>query len=74
MTNDPSIYALDRANILMDELVTLKDAVGELDDLHETEYIDNRFRDNLGAYQHLTYALIQLGNFVWQIKEETENA
>jgi hypothetical protein len=74
MTIDPVQYALDRALVLMDELVTIKDAVGELDDLYETEYIDNRFLDNLGACQHITYALDQLQNFVWQIQEETEDA
>lgn len=74
MTNDPVQYALDRALVLMDELVTIKDAVGELDDLYETEYIDNNFLSDLGAYQHIGYALRQLQNFAWQIKEETEDA
>jgi len=74
MTNDPIEYAQDRATQLMDELVTIKDFVGELDDLYETEYIDNRYLDNLGAYQHITYALRQLQNFVWQIQEEKKDA
>ena len=74
MTNDPLEYALDRVIHLMDELVTIRDRVGELDDLYETEYIDNKFLDNLGAYQHITYALRQLQNYYWQIKEETEDA
>ena len=80
MTNDPIEYALDRAEVMMDELSTIRDLVGELDDYYETEYIDNRSRggrgfvDNLGAYQHITYALRQLQNFAWQIKEETEDA
>ena len=74
MTNDPRVYALDRATVLMDELVTLKDFVGELDDYYETEYIDNRFVDNLGAYQHITYALRQLQNYAWQIQEEMKDA
>tara|TARA_Y100000401_G_C8248151_1_gene186678 strand:+ start:189 stop:437 length:249 start_codon:yes stop_codon:yes gene_type:complete len=68
---DPIERALDRATVLMDELVTIKDFVGELDDLYETQYIDNRLVSDLGAYQHLTYALRQLQNFVWQIQEET---
>ena len=74
MTNDPLEYALDRVTYLMDELVTIKERVGELDDLYETEYIDNKFLDNLGAYQHITYALSQLQFYAWQIEEETEDA
>ena len=70
MSDDP----LDKATHLMDELVTIKDQVGELDDLYETEYIDNRFLSDLGAYQHITYALRQLQNYVWQIQEESEDA
>jgi conjugal transfer/entry exclusion protein len=72
MTNDRIEQALDRATHLMDELVTIKDFVGDLDDLYETEYIDNRLLSDLGAYQHITYALRQLQNYVWQIKEEVE--
>ena len=73
MSNDPVQYALDKATFLMDELDTIKDKVGELDDLYETEYIDNRLLSDLGAYQHITYALRQLQNYAWQIQEETKN-
>ena len=72
MTNDN--YALDRAMVLMDELATIRDAVGELDDLYQTEYIDNLLVHELGAYQHLTHALSQIQNYAWQIKEETKDA
>ena len=74
MTDDPLEYALDRATHLMDDLVRIKDRVGELDDLYATEYIDSKFLDNLGAYQHITYALRQLQNYAWEIKEVQEDA
>jgi hypothetical protein len=69
MTNDPLEYALDRATNFIADLATIRDAVGELDDLYETEYIDNRLRSDLGAYQHITYALRQIQNYAWQIQE-----
>ena len=71
MTNDPLEYALYEATNLMDELVTIKDRVGNLDDLYATEYIDNRI--NLGAYQNIAHALRKLQNYVWQRQEETKN-
>lgn len=75
MTIDPIEYALDRATVLMDELARIKDAVGKLDDLYETEHIDNHSNHlEIGAYQHITYAQRQLQNYVWQIKEELEDA
>ena len=70
MTNSPMVYALDRATVLMDKLAAIRDAVGELDDYYETEFIDNNLVAELGAYQHITYALSQLRMYAWQLEEE----
>ena len=71
--SDPMVYALDRAQNLMDELTTIQDMIGKLDDYYMTEYIDNRLLSNLGAYQHIGYALKQLQNFAWEIREHLAN-
>ena len=61
-----------KALALMDKLEIIREQVGLLDDLFESDCIDNRLIDNLGAYQHLTYAQRQLQNYVWLVKEEEE--
>jgi len=52
-----------------DMLERVRDQVGRLDDIYETEYIDNR-RDG-GAYQHLTNAIAMVELYMFDV---TENA
>ena len=75
---NPSNQVLEEAEIraldLLDRISVIRDEVGYLDDLYETEYIDNRLLSEYGAFQHITEALRQIQNYVWQIKEEKRHA
>jgi hypothetical protein len=70
MSNDNVTEAELRALDLLDRISVIRDEVGYLDDLYETEYIDNRLLSEQGAFQHITHALRQIQSYVWQIKED----
>ena len=48
------------------ELEILLDKVGRLDDVIETDLIDNR--KHLGAYQHIQHASIQIQHYMDEIR------
>ena len=52
-------------------LYRVRDTVGNLDDIYETEYIDNTRK--VGAYQHLTNAIAMVELFMCNVLEEIEN-
>ena len=66
---DPLRRIHERAEDVRDMLEVARDQVGRLDDLYETEFIDNR-RDG-GAYQHLTNAIAMVELYMFDV---TENA
>jgi hypothetical protein len=49
----------------------VRDTVGNLDDIYQTEYIDNR--RTVGAYQHLSNAIAMVELFMFKVLEEIEN-
>ena len=73
MSNDNAKEAELRALDLLDRISVIRDEVGYLDDLYETEYIDNRLLPRQGAFQHITDAMRQIQAYVWQIKEDRKD-
>ena len=66
---DPLKDIYDQAEEARDMLEQVRQQVGNLDDIYETEYIDNR-RDG-GAYQQITNAIAMVELYMFTI---TENA
>ena len=70
MTNQPLQDILAEATQARDALERVQEQVGRLDDIYDTEYIDNR-RDG-GAYQHLTNAIAMVELYMFTVTEELE--
>lgn len=70
MTNQPLLDILAEAAQARDALERVQEQVGRLDDIYDTEYIDNR-RDG-GAYQHLTNAIAMVELYMFTVTEELE--
>jgi hypothetical protein len=70
MTNQPLLDILAEAAQARDALERVQQQVGNLDDIYETEYIDNR--RTVGAYQHLTNAIAMVELYMFTVTEELE--
>ncbi len=63
-----------KADIALEYLVQIQDNIGILDDLFESDCIDNRApHAGLGAYQYLGRAINRLEEYIWEIKEAESN-
>jgi hypothetical protein len=49
----------------LSQLAILLDEVGKLDDYFETDLIDNRLLSDLGAYQHISYAIARIEEYMY---------
>jgi hypothetical protein len=61
--------AYNDANNYLSELEILLDKVGRLDDVFETDLIDNRMHP--GAYQHIKHASILINLYMQEIYNST---
>lgn len=59
---------IDRVWNLYDEVVSLRDAIGSLDDVYESDMIDSK--KDMGAYQCLDRALANLENYVYDLEND----
>tara|TARA_Y100001937_G_scaffold54654_1_gene75330 strand:+ start:396 stop:650 length:255 start_codon:yes stop_codon:yes gene_type:complete len=63
-----------KADIALEFLVQIQDNIGMLDDLFESQLIDNRGPwTDLGAYQYIGRAINRLEEYIWEIKEAESN-
>ena len=62
---------LEEATQALNMVYRVRDTVGNLDDIYETEYIDHR--QTPGAYQHLTNAIAMVELFMCDVEGEIEN-
>ncbi len=59
----------------MSRLEKLAEEIGALDDLFESDLIDNRGPwTDLGAYQFLSRARGRLSEYIWEIENELDGA
>ena len=63
---DPLREIHDLAETVRDKLQRVQEEVGRLDDLYETDYIDNRLDG--GAYQQLTNAIAMVELYMDDVK------
>ena len=63
---DPLREIHDLAETVRDKLQQVQEEVGRLDDLYETDYIDNRLDG--GAYQQLTNAIAMVELYMDDVK------
>ena len=51
-------------------LTKIRDEVGNLDNIYESDLIDNRGPwTDLGAYQYISRAIRRLEQYIWEIEE-----
>lgn len=65
---NPALELIDRAYELLDVLNTLRDDVGDLDDVWESSLIDSR-KDS-GAYQFLQRAAHRLEDYIQELEND----
>lgn len=66
--------ARNNAGNAMVFLTKIRDEVGNLDDIYESDCIDNRSpHAGLGAYQYISRAIRRLEEYIWEIEEAESN-
>ena len=63
--------AEDKASEVTGMLYRVLDEVGKLDDIMETDLIDQRF-PSLGAYQHIQKAIELVNEYLWIAGKERQ--
>ena len=66
---------IERTQVLMYRLEKLAEEIGALDDLFESDLIDNRGPwTELGAYQFLSRARGRLSEYIWELENDLDGA
>ena len=65
---NPTVEHIDLVWNLYDEVVSLRDRIGNLDDVYQSDLIDSKIHK--GAYQLLNQALTRLEEYVYDLDND----
>ena len=66
--------ARHKADIALEFLHQIQHEIGHLDDIFESNLIDNRGPwTDLGAYQYIGRAINRIEEYIWEVKEAESN-